>query len=431
MAEPSRSAGYSKESRLIHGRFHTPIWDYSHNVVPPMSANVTYRLDTAARGAMGFEEYASEGPGGEAPIFIYDRLEEPTGLLLENRLAEAEGADGALLFSSGMGAIAAVAVSLLEQGDSLVTHPSLYGCTDSLFRQWLPRMGVDARRVDLRWPDTDVRDAIDSTTRVVYVETPLNPTLDVMDLRALADVVAEANEGRREEERVWLVVDNTFQTPWGQRPLEHGADVVVHSLTKDVAGFGADTAGAAMFPEALRNRLLLYRKDYGANLSPRASWHILTYGISTLPVRFARQQETARKVATWLAGRPEVASARYPGLPDFPRADLARRQMTDSDGAFCPGFMIYFTLRGEEDDPGIGRRLVDWIAENAYSITLAVSRGNIRTLIECPWSMTHASVPDDAKGVARLTPGGIRLSVGLESAEDLMRDLGDALETVA
>lgn len=422
---------YSPHSRLIHGDFHTPNWDYSHNVVPPMSANSTYRLDSAARGKMGFQEYAHEEEGHSegGPIFIYDRLEEPTSLMLETRLARAEGAEGALVFASGMAAISAATLTLLQAGQNIVTHPTLYGCTDSLFREWLPRFGMAARRTSLL--DLEgVAAAIDKETRVIYAETPLNPTLDLMDLAGLAAVAAAANRGRPEEERVWLVVDNTFMTPWGQRPLEHGADVVVHSLTKGIAGFGTDTAGAVVFPQELHNPLLLARKDMGGMLSPRASWHILTYGICTLPVRFARQSATAGEVAAFLASHPKVESVRYPGLPSFPQADLARRQMRDPEGVFAPGFMVYFNLAGESGRPGAGDRFVDWIAANAYAITLAVSLGNVRTLVESPYNMTHACVPEEAKGAVSLTPGGVRLSVGLESAEDLIADLARALDAL-
>ena len=174
---PERKSGrYSAHARLIHGDSHTPHWDYSHNVVPPMSANSTFRLDSAARGKMGFLEFASEDEGHSegGPIFIYDRLEEPTGLMLETRLARAEGSDSALVFASGMAAISATTLSLAGAGENIVTHPALYGCTDSLFRDWLPRFGMTARRVNLR-DLAAVAGAIDSTTRMIYAETPLNP----------------------------------------------------------------------------------------------------------------------------------------------------------------------------------------------------------------------------------------------------------------
>ena len=425
-----RKDAYSKEARLIHGEMETPVWDYSHNVVPPLSANSTFRLDTSTRGNMGFLEYAQESAGETEgrPIFIYDRLEEPTAMMLENRLAEVEQGDAALVFASGMAAISTLALSLLKQGENIVSHPTLYGCTDSLFREWLPRWGIEARRVDMNDLEA-VESACDDLTRLLYLETPLNPTLDLMDIDALSGLAKRLNENRSPETQIRVAVDNTFQTPWGQRPLSLGADIVAHSLTKGIAGFGTDTAGALVFGEDLKNDLLVARKDLGGMLSPRATWHILTYGISTLGVRFQAQQSSAGEVAAYLERHPKVSSVRWPGLESFPQKELARRQMVDSDGAFCPGFMIYFTLKGACDDT-IGQRFVDSVAEEAYAITLAVSLGNIRTLIECPYSMTHACVPEDAKGSVSLTPGGIRLSVGLESPRDLIRDLSVALDTL-
>ena len=418
---------YGLETVLIHGRARSPKWDYSHHVVPPLSASVTYRLESEHRGAKGFVDFASPGTSHfkRAPIYLYDRLDEPTRGMLEERLAYAHQAEVAVAFASGMGAIAAVFGVTMDSGDEVLAHQTLYGCTVSLFDNWFPKYRMRARYADLSDTKRLAR-RITPRTRVVYLESPTNPTLECLDIAAIAKVLKAANRRRRRP--ALLCVDNTFATPCGQRPLALGADFVVESLTKNVGGFGTDMGGAVMTRRAFESHLFLYRKDFGAVLSSKAAWAILVYGLPTLPTRLKRQEEIALEVATWLERHPKVARVFYPGLPSFPWRDLARRQMIDYAGAFAPGHMIYFEMRGNARRSGrVAERFVDTIASEAYTVTLAVSLGQIRTLIEHPASMTHAALTTGEQRKAWLVPGGVRLSVGLEEPGDIIADLEKAL----
>jgi cystathionine beta-lyase/cystathionine gamma-synthase len=287
--------------------------------------------------------------------------------------------------------------------------------------------------VETRWVDLGksarLAAAITPATRVVYVETPVNPTLEVLDLAALAEVVRDANRGRKSDARVRLVVDNTFQTPLGQRPLAFGADIVVASLTKHLSGFGTDLGGMVAAAKEHESGLFLVRKDFGAVLASKNAWPILVYGLPTLPVRLAAQQPRALEIAKYLESHEKVARVHYPGLDSFPWKNLARRQMTDPAGRFMPGTLVYFVLKGAPVRARrAARRVVDRIAHHAYSLTLAVSLGQVRTLVEHPASMTHAALGAEAQARAGIDPGGIRLSVGLEDPRDLITDLADALD---
>lgn len=418
------------ESRMIHGEPRTPRWEFSHHVVPPMPSSVTFRLDSAARGARGFAEFAapSSQRGKRRPIYIYDRLDEPTRGLLEENLATAEGAETAVTFASGMAAISGVFLLLTKAGDEVVAHPTLYGCTHSLLTQWMPRVGVTTRFCDLRRPER-LGKVVTPATRVVYLETPVNPTLEVLDLEAVADEVRRLNRGRRGDARLRLVVDNTFPSPLGQRPLAHGADIVVASLTKHLSGFGTDLGGMVAAAKEYESGLFLVRKDFGGVLASKNAWPILVYGLPTLSVRLAAQQERALSVARFLEAHPKVAKVHYPGLDSFPWKNVARRQMTDPAGRFMPGTLVYFVLKGAPPKARrAAERVVDHVAKNAYTLTLAVSLGHVRSLIEHPASMTHAALDEASQVRAGIDPGGIRLSVGLEDAGDLIGDLSEALD---
>jgi cystathionine beta-lyase/cystathionine gamma-synthase len=414
---------------MIHGARRSSRWDYDHHVVPPMTSSSTFRLETVERGARGFAEFAhGEDVGARhRPIYIYDRLEEPTGAMLEENLALAESGDMALCFSSGMAAIAAAMHVLVRGGERIVAHEVLYGCTYSLFTDWLPRCGIRVELVDLTDPQA-LRRALTPQTRVVYFETPVNPDLTLIDIRAVCDEVARLN--RERDPAVRVVVDNTFAGPFCQRPLELGADVVCASLSKSIGGFGTDIGGAVIGPQWLHDGLILYRKDYGGCLSPKAAWDILVYGLPSLAARMVNYQKSAMHVAEFLHQHPQVVSVRYPGLPDFPQHDLARSQMRDSSGRFAPGSMLYFELADPAGDGAPARRLVDWIARHSYCITLAVSLGQVKTLIECPYHMTHAALPASAKRHSHLAPGGCRLSVGLEDWHDIIADLEAGLKRI-
>jgi len=420
---------YHTRTRLIHGSFATGRWDYDHHVVPPESRSATFRLTSVQRGAEGFVEFAS-AVAQKAPIYIYDRLDEPTRGMLEENLAVAEGGEMAVTFASGMAAVSAAICSLVETGQQVVAHRILYGCTHELLTLWMPRWGVEVTFCNMTDPESIARVA-NKNCRLVYFETPVNPTMELIDIPAVRRVVDRLNKDRKPNEQISIVVDNTFATPFCQRPLELGATLVVNSLTKDIGGFGTDVGGAVIGPNRCYNHLMLYRKDFGGVLSPRNSWSILVYGLPTLAARMVNQQKAALKVAEFLEKQPKVARVLYPGLPSFPQYELAKRQMINYDGKFAPGSLLYFELKGSGNGAArAAQEFVDYVAEHAYTITLAVSLGQIKTLIESPFAMTHAAMPDEEKKKSGLQPGGIRLSLGLEDWHDIIADLSAALAVV-
>lgn len=432
MKHPKRHT-YATRTQLIYGKSVSKKWDYNHHVIPPISSSSTFRLDTAQRGARGFAEFAHHHNGttieSRAPIYIYDRLGEPNKELLEENLAMAEGGEIAVTFSTGMAAISALLGSLTGIDDEIIAHKLLYGCTYSLLTNWYPRYHIKTKFIDLRDPH-ELRRAISRETRVVYFETPVNPTLELIDIAAVVDVVREANKRRPETRRIFVVVDNTFATPYCQRPLTFGVDFVVESLTKGICGFGTDMGGVVVGPSWSYDILMLYRKDFGGALAAKSAWPIMVYGLSSLVLRMQQQSATAMAVAEFLQKDPRVEFVRYPGLAAFPDYDLAQRQMRDYEGNFAPGSMIYFSLQGKT--PKVrhdkGEQFINYVAKNAYSITLAVSLGHVRTLIEHPSSMTHSAIPIGEQIRKGIDPGGIRLSIGLEKAEDIIHDLSEALD---
>jgi methionine-gamma-lyase len=429
----ARKRDYSPETKLIWGKSFTPKWDYSHHVVPPISSSSTFRLTSTKRGAQGFIEFAHHAGDflveSKAPIYVYDRLGEPNKDLLEENLAIAESGECAVTFATGMGAVSALCGILLGSGSEIVAHKMLYGCTYSLFKNWLPRY-----RINVHWVDfNDVKalnHAITPHTKLLYFETPVNPTMELIDIRKVVEVARRHNRGRTAAHRIFTAVDNTFASPFCQRPLELGVDFVVESLTKGLCGFGTDMGGVVVGPRWSYDPLLMYRKDFGGVLSAKSAWPILVYGVPSLAVRFRRQIETAQRVAEFLERDRRIQTVNYPGLDSFRQRDLAHAQMRDYEGQFAPGTMLYFIPKGRTPAERHRKadRLVNYIAKHSYTMTLAVSLGNIRTLIEHPSSMTHSAIPLEEQGKRGIDPGGIRLSIGLEKADDLIYDLKKALE---
>lgn len=423
---------YHSESHMIHGRFNSPQWNYKDHIVPPISASTAYRLESASRGAKGFTSFANPefNRHMENPIYIYDRLDEPGRAMLEDNLAYAEGGECGVCFAAGMGAISASLCVLAKAGDKVLAHHTMYGCTYSLMKNWLPRFGITVDMVDCGKAD-DLRARITDDVMVLYFETPSNPILEIVDIAEMRKLIDEVNASRSEERKIHIIVDNTFATPFSQRPLSHGADIVVESITKNVGGFGTDMGGAWIGPRRYEPDVMLFRKDVGAILAPKAAWPPLVYGLPSLALRSKRQNETALKVATFLENHPAVELVRYPGLPSHPQHEIAKRQMRDVDGNFAPGIMVYFELAGEgAEAQDKGRRMMDYLADHALCVTLAVSLGQIKTLIEHPSSMTHAPIPIEAQLEAGIHPGGIRMSIGIERAEDIIADLEEAIASL-
>jgi cystathionine beta-lyase/cystathionine gamma-synthase len=404
---------YHPITRWLHGESRSQRWDFSHHVVPPISASSSYRLETAGRGAQGFQQYGSDGA---PPIYIYDRLDEPARGMLEDALADAEGLDAGVCFASGMAAIAAAFGCLVQYGDHVVAHRTIYGCTQSLFDRWFPRLGVRVTQVDLTQSEA-LQAALEPRTRAVFLETIVNPSLEIFDLPVLRSIIDSSGCGAR------LVVDNTFATPYCLRPAAWGADVIVHSLTKSIGGFGTELGGAVVVRSDLAPELRLYRKDFGGVLASAAAWSILVHGLPTLAVRLERQQATAATVAAALEAEPGVRRVVYPGLASYPQTELAQALLRTPDGRFAPGSMIYFEL---DESRVHTASFVDHLAQHAYAVTLAVSLGHVKTLVEMPRSMTHSACPDGS-----VAAGGVRLSIGLEEPADILRDVCAALAASA
>jgi cystathionine beta-lyase/cystathionine gamma-synthase len=300
-----------------------------------------------------------------------------------------------------------------------------------LFKNWLPRY-----RIKVTWVDFDdakaLNNAISPQTRLLYFETPVNPTMELIDIRKIVEIAKRHNTHRNRSHQIFTAVDNTFASPFCQRPLELGIDFVVESLTKGLCGFGTDMGGVVIGPCWSYDRLLLYRKDFGGVLPAKSAWPILVYGVPSLAVRFRQQIQSAQTIAEFLERDKRIGFVSYPGLDSFRQRMLAHTQMQDYEGRFAPGVLLYFIPKGKSaaERHRKASRFVDHIASKAYTITLAVSLGNIRTLIEHPGSMTHSAIPPEEQLKRGIDPGGIRLSIGLEKPEDIIADLGKALNTI-
>ncbi len=428
----SRREQYRQATRLIHGKHRSEKWDYDHHVVPPRTASSTFRLDSVQRGQTGFQEFGAppEVREGRPTTYIYDRLDEPTVAMLEELYREAEGGDCACAFACGMAATSASLMATCQAGDNIIAHPTMYGCTFSLLTKRLPRLGIEPRLVDCS-DEAALAAALDDRTGAIFLETPANPTLECLDLAAIRRLVDAHNASRSSSARVRIIVDNTFQTFWGQRPLSLGADLVVASLTKGIGGFGVDMGGMVVCPSDLGQDLRGLRKDFGGVLPPSSAWNFQVYGIPTLAIRVARQVESATRIARFLEAHPKVGRVNFPGLESFPWRDIAKRQMTTPDGAFCPGFMIYFEMAGNNDEARLRcDTLINHLASNSYGITLAVSLGMTKTLVEAPGLMTHSALDPHEQLKAGIHPGSVRLSIGLEEPDDLIADLAAAFDTI-
>lgn len=413
----------SFETKMIHGEAHSMAWDFSKSLIPPISASTTFRLGSVERGAEGFSNFGSEQFNKE-PIWIYDRLDEPNTLMLEKQLADAESTETAITFSTGMGAIASSFFALTKSGDDILTHQTIYGCSFSFIKNWLPKYNISSRFVDLTKFSEDM---IKPDTRIIYLETVSNPTLEVIDLPLIKDAVDRENSKRSDEKKILIIVDNTFATPCGCQPSSLGADFVIQSLTKNISGFGTEMGGAVMTSKKYESLLKLARKDFGAVLHPQAAWDINTHGLPTLLLRYQKQQETAHKLANYLNEKSEVEFVSYPGLENFKHFKVATKVLKNADGEFSPGYMIAFKLKNPEKNT---IRFVDYLAKHSYCITLAVSLGLTKTLIELPNYMTHSGLDQESKDSSGISPFLIRMSVGLENVEDLKNDIDIAFEAL-
>ncbi|MDI6697852.1 MAG: PLP-dependent aspartate aminotransferase family protein [Candidatus Saccharicenans sp.] len=383
------------ETEIIHAGYHPdPV---ARSVSPPIFQTSTFAFESAEQGAALFS--------GQEKGFIYTRLGNPTILALEEALAALEKGYGALATATGMAAVSTIYLAFLEKEAHLIGTAALYGPSRTIIETEFVRFGVEADFIDTS--DTaEIKKRIKKNTRLLFIESPANPTMAITDLKACAGLAREHN--------LLLVVDNTFASPVLQNPLEFGADVVMHSLTKFINGH-SDVVGGAIISRSqeLHKRLQKVLRLHGGTMDPHQAWLVLR-GLRTLHLRVERAQENARKIAAWLEARPEVAWVNYPGLKSHPQHELMTRQMTG------PGSMLSFGLKGGYE---AGLKMINRVK----LCTLAVSLGGIETLIQHPASMTHASVPREEKEKAGITDDLIRLSVGCENVEDLIEDLEQAL----
>ena len=392
-----------KSTQAIHaGERATPATEKSGiPLLPPIYQNSTFRFTTAAECAEAFRD--------EESGYVYTRWGNPTQEVLEKKLAVLEAGEAALATASGMGAVSTALLTALAEGGHVVAMENLYSATFQILNEELPRFGIETTFVDATDP-SQIERAISTDTKVLYLESPTNPLLKLIDLRAAAEI-AKAHG-------VTSIIDNTFATPCGQQPITLGIDVVVHSMTKYLSGTGAVVAGAIVGRKAFVTRAKTGAlRNFGAVISPFNAWLTLQ-GITTLPLRFARHCENAVQVATFLEAHPAVAWVRYPGLPSHPQYELAEHQMD----AF--GGMITLELKG-------GHRAGEHLVDRLQRCALAVSLGDVRTLICHPASTTHSHVPAEIRQQIGITDGLVRISVGLEDVEDILADLGQALESCA
>ena len=400
-------------TRALHagehvGQPHTP----AHNT--PIYQSSTFIFESADHGAAVFK--------GETPGYVYTRMGNPTVMALEGKINALEGGRwkldhpddvvATLAFSSGMAAIAAAIMACAHAGDTILMGDVVYGATEHLCSNVLNNYGVTTVEVHMSdLPAVEAALKAHPDAKLIFFETPMNPTLEVVDIEAIVKLVRATNPEMR------VIVDNTFATPYLQRPLELGADVVVHSTTKYIGGHGAVVGGLAITRhETVKNDLYKIIKDIGSSPSPFDTW-LVNMGLKTLPIRMDKHCSNAMAIARFLESHPKVDKVFYPGLPSHPQHELAKKQMENFGG------MVSFELKGGFE---AGKKLMDTID----IFTLAVSLGCVDSLIQHPASMTHGSVPREKKLKGGITDGLVRISVGIEDPEDLINALEEALKKV-
>lgn len=377
-----------------HGTHHAQYGEVS----VPIYQSSTFAFDDADQGAGRF--------AGTAPGYIYTRLGNPTVNALAGALAALENGTHAMATSTGMAAITTVFLSYLQQGTHVVSTDCVYGPTRTVLETSFARFGSEAAFVDTA-ELAQVRAAMRGNTRILYLETPANPTMKLADIAGAAEI-ARAHGAL-------LVVDNTFASPCLQRPLDLGADVVVHSCTKLINGHSDVVGGAIVVrDEEVYRQIRRTLNLFGGTMDPHQAWLVLR-GLMTLPLRAERSQENAMALARFLRAHPMVSWVSYPGLEDHPQHELARRQM---DGF---GNMIAIGVKG-------GLQAGKAMMNSVRLFTLAVSLGGVESLIEHPASMTHAGLPKEEREAAGLVDELVRIAVGCEDVEDLQADLDQALQ---
>ncbi|MFH6953397.1 trans-sulfuration enzyme family protein [Pseudoalteromonas sp. XMcav1-K] len=378
-----------KQHDHAHGPLSTPIYQSS-----------TFVFDNAAQGAARF--------AGDEAGYIYSRLGNPTTRELELKIAALEEMEDGAATATGMGAVSASVLSFLAQGDHLIASKAVYGCTFALFSHMLPKFGIEVTFVDME-DHNAVENALKPNTKMIFAETPINPNLVVIDLAFIGDFAKRHN--------LISVIDNTFMTPLLQKPKHFGIDIVLHSATKYLNGHGDVVAGLVCgSKEHIETIKLTVLKDIGATISPHDAWLIIR-GMKTLSVRMERHCNNAQKVAEFLAQHEKIEQVYYPGLKSHPGNKFIGTQMKAAGG------VIAFELKGTLE---MGAQFI-----NATKLcTLAVSLGDAETLIQHPASMTHSPYTPEERLAAGISDGLVRISVGLEEADDIIEDLAQALAQI-
>ncbi|MBI5217816.1 MAG: PLP-dependent transferase [Bacteroidia bacterium] len=384
-------------TKLIHaGEFN----DEFGSATVPIYQTSTFKFKSAQHGADCF--------AGKSDGYIYTRIGNPTIKAFENNIAELENGYDGIATSSGMAAITSVYMALLGAGSHIVSSDAVYGPARDVLEQDFTRFDVKASFVNTSNIE-NIKTAIKPNTKVLYIETPANPTMDITDIAACAKIAKDHN--------LILVVDNTFSSPYLQKPLDLGADVVLHSITKFINGHADIVGGVIVTKYAPIYKKIRHSMVYmGCNMDPHQAFMVIR-GVKTLAIRIERAQENAIKVAKFLQAHPKVAWLKYPGLESHPQYELAKTQMKGF------GSMMSFGLKGGFE---AGKKLMD----NVHLAILAVSLGGVETLIQHPASMTHAAVSKENKLAAGITDDLIRFSVGIEDAEDIIADLKHGLEKI-
>ena len=381
-------------TKLIHSG---GIEDQFHSATVPIYQTSTFSFESADEGARCF--------AGESDGYIYTRIGNPTINALERQLAILENGYGGIAVSSGMAAATTIYLGLMSQGDHIISTDAIYGPARGVMEKQFTRFGFQSTYINTT-DAAQIEKAIKPNSKILYIETPANPTMDITDLVACAEIA--------HKHKLLLVVDNTFCSPYLQNPLDLGADIVFHSMTKFINGH-ADIVAGIIIPkekvmyDKLRNMMI----NLGCNMGPHQAYMVLR-GLKTLGIRIDRAQQSALEVAKFLESHPQVAWIRYPGLQSHPQFELANQQMKGS------GSMISFGLKG-------GYNAAKKLLDNVKLALLAVSLGGVETLIQHPASMTHSKVSAEDKEKAGITDDLIRLAIGIEDVEDIIQDLNKAL----
>jgi methionine-gamma-lyase len=392
----------AKETQVVHG-IHTGDTN-TLDLVAPIHMTSAFEFKNAAHGAGLFS--------GKDDGYIYTRISNPTVSMFQAKMAKLEGGEDAIATSSGMSAIASIALSLAKPGDNFISCTTVYGGTFALFTENLKALQIEARLISPALSDSKkaIESLVDKKTRFLYMETPANPTLDVIDIEMWAGIARK--------HLIPLVVDNTFATAYLQNPLLIGADVVVHSATKYISGHADVIGGVIVGKKKMMDRIRAeYIHHLGPTMSPFNAWLFLR-GIKTLAVRMERHCLNAMRVAEWLNSHPKVTKVYYPGLPSHPGHSIAKKQMK------CFGGMIAFEVSG-------GIKAGQAVMDNVHICRLAVSLGDCDTLIQHPASMTHSTYTKEDRAAAGIPDGLIRISVGIEHADDIIKDLENSFSFIA